>query len=143
MKRLPALLLVPLLLLSGCVERYDYTPYYHAVGKGTEVYCWEIGENDFRCGAMPGTNRFKTYDEFQAIQKLPATLSKMREILEYIKIEDPYNYFVSMHIIIYPLPDYGENDNGVCSWYDILSEKDKDEAIRYYLETRLGIVNQY
>lgn len=38
----------------------DYSIYTSAYGgKGTELYCWKIDNDSWRCGALIGTNREK------------------------------------------------------------------------------------
>lgn len=59
----------------------DYSLYESAYGmKGTEIYCWEISNNDWRCGALIGTNRNKTNDEIKRLY--PIKLEDMKELLE-------------------------------------------------------------
>ena len=65
------------------MSKYDYSPYYNTKGmKGTEVYCWKIEDNTWRCGTMLGTNRIKTLAELLWMQnELPCTLKRMKTIL--------------------------------------------------------------
>ena len=85
------------------MSKYDYSPYYNTKGmKGTEVYCWEIEENIWRCGAMLGTNRNKTLDELLWMQNdLPCTLKKMNEILSTYTDEERRG--ITLYEIPYPM----------------------------------------
>lgn len=81
----------------------DYTIYESAYGvKGTEIYCWEIADNDFRCGALAGTNRNKTYEELKTIQdNYSCPLETMKEILA--NYPEETRKYASIFIINYPL----------------------------------------
>lgn len=64
-------------------EDCDYSFYYTLdYFKGIEIYCW-IGENnDWECGALPGTNRNKSPSELRFLQvNLPCSLPEMKDIL--------------------------------------------------------------
>ena len=117
------------LLLTSCSDNYDYTPYYNAKGmKGTEVYCWEIKENTWRCGAMSGTNRNKSLDELQYLQNdLPCTLKNMKKILSTFTDEERNN--VSIATIPYPITE----DN-----FEIVTFNPNNE-ITSYLIKELGL----
>lgn len=70
--------------------------------KGTEIYCWEISNNDWRCGALIGTNRNKTYEELKTIQEdYPCPLSTMKTILS--SYPDDARNSIYIRIIDYPL----------------------------------------
>lgn len=110
MKRKIITLLTILLMqcaLSSCDNQHttsiDYTIYESAYGmKGTELYCWEISNNDWRCGALIGTNRNKTYDELKTIQEdYPCPLSTMKTILS--SYPDDARNSIYIRIIDYPL----------------------------------------
>ena len=79
----------------------DYTIYESAYGvKGTEIYCWEIADNDFRCGALAGRN--KTYEELKTIQDdYSCPLETMKEILA--NYPEETRKYASIFIINYPL----------------------------------------
>lgn len=66
------------------VSKHDYSPYYNlSTGKGLEVYCWEISDGEWRCGALSGTNRGKWADEIAYLQyELPCPLNEMNKILK-------------------------------------------------------------
>ena len=87
------------------MSKYDYSPYYNTKGmKGTEVYCWEIEENIWRCGAMLGTNRSKTLDELLWMQNdLSCTLKKMNEILSTYTDEEKRG--ITVYEIPYPMTE--------------------------------------
>lgn len=81
----------------------DYSLYESAYGmKGTEIYCWEISNNDWRCGALIGTNRNKTYEKLKTIQEdYPCPLSTMKTILS--SYPDDARNSIYIRIIDYPL----------------------------------------
>ena len=50
--------------------------------KGLEIYCWKTDGGEWKCGAIPGTNRLKSGNEIAFLQeKLPCPLSEMNKIL--------------------------------------------------------------
>ena len=49
--------------------------------KGVEVYVWQTEEGEYRCGALYGTNRGKTFEEISNLAKNSATIEEMRIIL--------------------------------------------------------------
>lgn len=49
--------------------------------KGVEVYVWQTDEGEYRCGALYGTNRGKTFEEISNLAKNSATIEEMRIIL--------------------------------------------------------------
>jgi len=53
--------------------------------KGLEVYIWQMAENSYSCGLLPGRNRNYTQQELWALHKTSATLEEMQVIvLSYI-----------------------------------------------------------
>ena len=50
-------------------------------GKGLEVYVWQMAEDSYSCGVLPGTNRYKTDEELWDLAKNPATVGEMNAIL--------------------------------------------------------------
>lgn len=65
-----------------------YPEYWDLDGmKGVEVYVWQMGDNLYYCGALPGTNRMKSEEEIQALFANGATLEEMRTILELCEID--------------------------------------------------------
>ena len=73
--------------LVGCVEEADdlkqkFPEYYNLdTFKGIEVYVWHTDDGEYRCGAMTGTNRNKTYEEISNLAKNGATIEEMKTIL--------------------------------------------------------------
>ena len=57
-------------------EYYDLDTF-----KGIEVYMWQTEEGEYRCGALYGTNRGKTFEEISNLAKNSATIEEMRIIL--------------------------------------------------------------
>lgn len=106
----------------------DYTIYESAYGvKGTEIYCWEIADNDFRCGALAGTNRNKTYEELKTIQDdYSCPLETMKKILA--NYPEETRKYASIFIINYPL----EKDDFV--------RRIPNEEILIYLRNKLGLL---
>ena len=72
-------------------EKY---PEYFDLGtfKGLELYVWQMAENDYRFGLMPGTNRVKTEEEILALPG--ASAEEMALILSTYEIEDE-NIFIT------------------------------------------------
>ena len=106
----------------------DYTIYESAYGvKGTEIYCWEIADNDFRCGALAGTNRNKTYEELKTIQdNYSCPLETMKEILA--NYPEETRKYASIFIINYPLAK------------DDFVGRIPNEEILIYLRNKLGLL---
>lgn len=106
----------------------DYTIYESAYGvKGTEIYCWEIADNDFRYGALAGTNRNKTYEELKTIQdNYSCPLETMKEILA--NYPEETRKYASIFIINYPL----EKD-------DFVGRIPNEETL-IYLRNKLGLL---
>lgn len=79
------LIIMALMVVCACgCTRNNYSPYYNlSTGKGLEVYCWEISDGEWRCGALSGTNRVKWADEIAYLQyELPCPLNEMNKILK-------------------------------------------------------------
>lgn len=102
MKRLLILLLsISAILLVTLCPSIQYAPYYNAKGgKGTEVYCWKLRDDSWRCGALKGTNRLKSSEEIKRLQRLPCTLQVMKNILATYSESERKN--VSVLVIDYP-----------------------------------------
>jgi hypothetical protein len=60
-----------------------YFPEYYSldISKGIEVYLWQSDNGEYRCGAMSGTNRNKTYEEISTLEKNGVTIEQMKTIL--------------------------------------------------------------
>lgn len=54
-----------------------------STAKGLEVYVWQMAENMFNCGVMPGVNRVYSEQELWELVQNPATLYEMRMIIAY------------------------------------------------------------
>lgn len=106
----------------------DYTIYESAYGvKGTEIYCWEITDNDFRCGALAGTNRNKTYEELKTIQDdYSCPLETMKKILA--NYPEETRKYASIFIINYPLEKV-----------DFVGRIPNEETL-IYLRNKLGLL---
>ncbi len=89
MKKLVALVLVMvgILALVGCNNTTNdlqkrFPEYYNLdTFKGIEVYVWQTDGGTYKCGAMLGTNRGKTFEEILNLEKNSATFEEMRTIL--------------------------------------------------------------
>lgn len=117
------------LLMVGCSNKtdYDYTPYYET-GSG-EVYCWKISTNEWRCGLLPATDVFKSYEELLWMQdELPCPLTKMREIISTADRHD-----IALCIIPYHMTSE-EYD-----YYCVYHSFDIDNATYSYLCEQLGL----
>ena len=74
--------------------RVKYPEYFELIAsKGLEVYVWQMSENDYRFGLMPGTNREKILDELMALKG--ATAEEMALILSTYDIEDKSIFVIS------------------------------------------------
>lgn len=51
--------------------------------KGLEVYIWQMAEDPYSCGLLPGTNRNHTPQEIWHLHKAPATLDEMKAIVAF------------------------------------------------------------
>jgi len=49
--------------------------------KGIEVYIWQLAEEEYRCGIMPGTNRNKTDEEIRKLQWKSLSVDETKAIL--------------------------------------------------------------
>jgi beta-lactamase regulating signal transducer with metallopeptidase domain len=58
-------------------------PEYYSLdtSKGIEVYLWQSDNGEYRCGAMSGTNRNKTYEDISILEKNGVTIEQMKTIL--------------------------------------------------------------
>lgn len=75
-----------LLKTEDMLVLYQKVPgYFITIGKGTEVYVWEQ-EGALYCGAMAGTNRYKTDEEIQSL--IGISLESMAMILDTYTIPD-------------------------------------------------------
>lgn len=89
MKKLIALVLTMVCVFSimGCNNttkdlQKKFPEYYNLdTFKGIEVYMWQTEEGEYRCGALYGTNRGKTFEEISNLAKNSATIEEMRIIL--------------------------------------------------------------
>ena len=75
-------------------------------GKGIEIYCWEIKEEKWRCGAMRGTNMVKPYNQIKIIQNNLYTLPKMKNKL--LNLSEEERNSVRVILIDYPVQKVGE-----------------------------------
>jgi len=97
MKKTTALVLalICILGLAGCNKigtetdlRESFPEYYNLdTFKGIEVYVWQTEGGEYRCGALSGTNRNKTFEEISELVRNGATIEKMRSILSSYDIE--------------------------------------------------------
>lgn len=89
MKKLIALVLTMVCVFSimGCNNttkdlQKKFPEYYNLdTFKGIEVYMWQTEEGEYRCGALYGTNRGKTFEEITNLANNSATIEEMRIIL--------------------------------------------------------------
>ena len=73
--------------VSGPLQ-IKYPEYYNLdTFKGIEVYVWQNEDGEYRCGAMSGTNRGKTIEEYTALAENSASIKEMKSILASYKIE--------------------------------------------------------
>ncbi len=56
--------------------------------KGLEVYVWQLAENSYSCGVLPGTNRNKTNEEIWGLMTKSASIEEMKAILSTYDIPD-------------------------------------------------------
>jgi len=88
-----AVIIVVLILVSVFFAvsgplRIKYPEYYNLdTFKGIEVYVWQNEDGEYRCGAMSGTNRGKTIEEYTALAENSASIKEMKSILASYKIE--------------------------------------------------------
>lgn len=79
--------LICVVVLIGCGEETAdlkaIFPEYYSLDtfKGIEIYVWQSDNGEYRCGAMSGTNRNKTYEEISTLEKNGATIEQMKTIL--------------------------------------------------------------
>ncbi|MBE6854393.1 MAG: hypothetical protein E7501_01925 [Ruminococcus sp.] len=80
--------------LSEAALREKYPEYFEMDHfKGIEVYVWKMGENSYRCGALPGTNRNKTYEEILALVENSVSVDEMKMIMQYSDVPQE-DYFI-------------------------------------------------
>lgn len=54
--------------------------------KGIEIYVWQLAEDNYMCGALPGTNAIKPDDVILDLFDKSVTIEEMNSILSYCKI---------------------------------------------------------
>ena len=82
------LILVSVFFAVSGPLRIKYPEYYNLdTFKGIEVYVWQNEDGEYRCGAMSGTNRGKTIEEYTALAENSASIKEMKAILASYKIE--------------------------------------------------------
>ena len=82
------LILVSVFFAVSGPLRIKYPEYYNLdIFKGIEVYVWQNEDGEYRCGAMSGTNRGKTIEEYTALAENSASIKEMKSILASYKIE--------------------------------------------------------
>jgi len=82
------LILVSIFFAVSGHLRIKYSEYYNLdTFKGIEVYVWQNEDGEYRCGAMSGTNRGKTIEEYTALAENSASIKEMKSILASYKIE--------------------------------------------------------
>lgn len=82
------LLLVTVFFAFSGPLRIKYPEYYNLdTFKGIEVYVWQNEDGEYRCGAISGTNRGKTIEEYTALAENSASIKEMKSILASYKIE--------------------------------------------------------
>ena len=82
------LILVSVFFAVSGPLRIKYPEYYNLdTFKGIEVYVWQNEDGEYRCGAMSGTNRGKTIEEYTALAENSATIDEMKKILKSYKNE--------------------------------------------------------
>ena len=75
--------------------------------KGLEVYIWQMAENSYSCGLLPGKNRNYTMDELWDLHKSSATLDEMRTIIaDYMVNENVSESDISIEAISMPHSSY-------------------------------------
>ncbi|MBQ8904767.1 MAG: hypothetical protein IJY85_00175 [Ruminococcus sp.] len=80
--------------LSEAALREKYPEYFEMDHfKGIEVYVWKMGENSYRCGALPGTNRNKAYEEILALVEHSVSVDEMKMIMQYSDVPQE-DYFI-------------------------------------------------
>ncbi len=80
--------------LSEEALREKYPEYFEMdYFKGIEVYVWKMGENSYRCGALPGTNRNKAYEEILALVENSVSVDEMKMIMQYSDVPQE-DYFI-------------------------------------------------
>lgn len=80
--------------LSEEALREKYPEYFEMPAfKGIEVYVWKMGENSYRCGALPGTNRNKAYEEILALVEHSVSVDEMKMIMQYSDVPQE-DYFI-------------------------------------------------
>ena len=81
------LILVSVFFAVSGPLRIKYPEYYNLdTFKGIEVYVWQNEDGEYRCGAMSGTNRGKTIEEYTALAENSASIKEMKSILASYKI---------------------------------------------------------
>lgn len=54
--------------------------------KGIEIYVWQLAEDNYMCGALPGTNAIKPDDVILDLFDKSVTIEEMNNIIAYCKI---------------------------------------------------------
>ena len=55
--------------------------------EGIEVYVWQAEDGEYRCGALSGKNRNKTYEEISKLASSSTTIDEMKTILTSYNID--------------------------------------------------------
>ena len=106
----PEAQLPPLLTNSTDIQSLKARfPMYFDLGsfKGLEIYVWQMAENSYSCGVLPGRNRNYTQEELWSLHQNPASLEEMRAIIaSYIASGDITEIDVTIIPIIMPHSSY-------------------------------------
>lgn len=54
--------------------------------KGIEIYVWQLAEDNYKCGALPGTNAPKSNEDILDLFDKSVTIEEMNSILAYCEI---------------------------------------------------------
>ncbi len=140
MKKLKNFLIVAFIFIFcvcafGCLD-INYDEYYGIISKGggsPDVFCWEIKENDWRCGAAGRLNMNLPFEKLHFMQfEKPCTLKRMNKILK------SYPANVREDIRVFVLP-YDISEREYMEKYYMSVYNSPDEETANYLYSQLGL----
>lgn len=98
--------------LTGMEALKDKLPTYFDLNtsKGLEVYIWQMAENSYSCGLLPGKKNGQTQEDLLHLSMSPASIEQMRLIIaDYISNNKVSRNDVAIYALQMPYSSYAYN----------------------------------